>query len=495
MDEPLKQHSGWTLWRNWTSIAGIALAIGGFFAVLCFITFDFVRGFSIPYMGILVYIIVPSFIWVGFMLIGFGMWMEHRRRKRAGPEPLPQLDLNNARHRKYLVIAITGGFLFLMATALGSFRAYEFTDSVPFCGVLCHTVMTPEYATYKNSPHARVLCTACHIGPGASWFVRSKFSGMYQVYSVLTNSYPRPVPVPVENLRPARETCEECHWPDKFFGSVERAYKHFLPDKENTPWIIRLLVKVGGSNPTHGPMGGIHWHMIVANQIEYISDDSRQKIPWVRLTDRNSGKVTVFESKDNPPPPDQQNKIIRTMDCIDCHNRPTHIFNSPDQAMDIALWLNRIDPSIPDIKAKAVRALVESAGSSTQAQGLQQVAEKLGEEYADYKDKPKIEKAVSETQNIFRNNFFPEMKTTWKSRPDNIGHKIWPGCFRCHDGSHVSNTGETITNTCESCHTIIAQGKESDVKSVSLKGLEFDHPGGEIPEGAICSECHTGVPQ
>jgi hypothetical protein len=496
MNEQRNQHSGSGLIRNWMGIAGAALATGSLFAVLCLIAFDFLKGFRRPYMGLLTYLIIPGFIWIGLLLMGLGLWQDRHRRKRpAGPPSLLRIDLNNPRHRRNLSLAIGAGFIFVLATAFGSFRGYQVTESVRFCGALCHTVMKPEYTTYQNSPHARVRCTACHIGPGASWFVRSKISGLYQVYAVLTNSYPRPIPVPVENLRPARETCEECHWPEKFYGAVERAYTHFLPAKENPAWKILLLVKVGGANPTHGPVGGIHWHMVVDNRIEYVpADESRQSISWVRLTNRKTGRVTVYESKDNPLPTNQKNRAVRVLDCIDCHNRPTHIFYSPDQALDIALWLNRIDPSIPSIKVNAARTLVESAASSSQTQGLQQIAEKLGKEYAGYKDRQKIERAISETQNIFRNNFFPDVKTTWKARPDNIGHRIWPGCFRCHDGRHVSERGDSITHDCDACHTILAQGQEPEQTAVNLNGLKFDHPGGEIPEGILCNDCHSGAP-
>ncbi len=496
MNEHGNQHSRFTLIRNWMGIAGAALAMGSLFAVLCLIAFDFLKGFRRPYIGLLTYLILPGFIWAGLMLMGLGLWQDRRRKRRmAGPSSLPRIDLNNPRHRRILNLAVGAGFVFVLITAFGSFRGYEVTESVRFCGALCHTVMKPEYTTYQNSPHARVRCTACHIGPGASWFVRSKISGLYQVYAVLTNSYPRPIPVPVKNLRPARETCEECHWPEKFYGALERTYTHFLSAKENPRWTIRLLVKVGGANPTHGPVGGIHWHMIVANRLEYIpADETRQSIPWVRVSNRETGRVTVYESKDNPLPANQKNRAVRVLDCIDCHNRPTHIFHSPDQALDLALWLNRIDPSIPSIKVNASRALVESASSSSQTQALQQVAEKLGKEYADYKDRQKIEQAISETQNILRSNFFPEMKTTWQARPDNIGHRIFPGCFRCHDGRHVSKTGDTITHDCDACHTIIAQGPEPEKTAVSLSGLKFDHPGGEIPEGMLCNDCHNGAP-
>ena len=487
---------GSALFGSWIGVIGVALTVTGLFAVFCLIAYDFFRGFDRPYMGILSYLIAPGFIWIGLIFMGVGTWRVRYGKKDIAAAPsFPHLDLANPRHRRNLTLALVCGFIFFLATGLGSYRAFQVTESVSFCGVLCHKVMNPEYTTYGNSPHARVRCTECHIGPGASWFVRSKISGMYQVYAVLTHSYPEPIPVPVKDLRPARETCEECHWPEKFYGSVERSYKHYLSDKENTPWAIRLLVKVGGANPTHGPVGGIHWHMIVANRIEYIpADETRQVIPWVRLTNQEEGRVVTYESKDNPLTPEQKKQPVRILDCIDCHNRPTHIFRSPDQALDVALWLNRIDPSIPSIKENAARVLVQSGDAESQTQGLKQISETLSKEYADYGDQQKIHQAVSEAQEIFRTNFFPEMKTSWKVRPDNIGHFMWPGCFRCHDGSHVSQAGATISNECNNCHTILVQGQESKLQVLSLEGLKFDHPGGEIPEGVLCSVCHTGGP-
>jgi hypothetical protein len=489
---------GSALFRNWIGILGVVLTTGGLVAVLCMIAFDFFAGFSHPYLGVLTYLVLPGFIWGGLMLMGAGIWYDRRLRKKATPAEcpaLPLIDLNNPQHRRNLIMVSAGAVLLLLFTAFGSYRSYQVTESVQFCGALCHTVMQPEYTTYQNSPHARVRCTECHIGPGASWFVRSKFSGMYQVYAVATNSFPRPIPVPVKNLRPARETCEECHWPEKFHGATELFHKHHATDEANTPWSIRMLIKVGGANPIHGPVGGIHWHMIVANKIEYIpADDSRQTIPWVRITNRSEGRVAVYESEGNKLKPEEKADSIRVLDCIDCHNRPTHIFQSPDQALDIALWLNRIDPSIPDIKMKAAKALVGSIAAPSQDEGIRQVAETLQKEYSDFEYPQKVRQAVAETQEIYRNNFFPEMKTSWKERPDNIGHRMWPGCFRCHDGSHFTKDSHVISKECNACHTILSQGHEPASNAVDLAGLEFEHPGGEISEGTLCSECHTGAP-
>jgi hypothetical protein len=480
---------------NWVGIFGLILAGCSLFAALFLVVIDFFHGFRTPYMGILVYLIVPSFVWIGLVLAGVGVWLERRRGKKP-PAPEVSVEVRAKRRRRHLVVALACTFIFLMLTSIGSYRAFQVTESPGFCGALCHPVMKPEYTTYKISPHARVRCTECHIGPGASWFVRSKLSGLYQVYATALNIFPRPIPVPVQNLRPARETCEQCHWPEHFFGWVELNRQFFLPDKQNTPWNIRLLVHVGGANATRGPVGGIHWHMIVSNRMEYIAtDEMRQTIPWVRMTNLETGASTVYQSQTNPLTPQQQKTLpMRVLDCIDCHNRPTHIFDSPYRALDLAMWLGRIDSAIPSIKAKAAEALVKASGTVSQAHGVELIAQKLSKEYSAYQDQPKIKQAISETQLIFRDNFFPEMKTDWKVRPNNIGHYIWPGCFRCHDGSHVDKTGKAISNDCNACHIITAQGSQLKLETVSLQGLKFDHPGGEIPPEILCSQCHTGAP-
>ncbi len=479
---------------NWVGIFGLMLAGCSLFAALFLVVIDFLHGFRTPYMGILIYLVVPSFVWTGLVVAGVGAWLELRRGKKPGAVEVP-VEVSDRRRTRQLVVALACTFIFLMLSSLGSYRAFQVTESPGFCGALCHPVMKPEYTTYKISPHARVRCTECHIGPGASWFVRSKLSGLYQVYATVTNSYPRPIPVPVQNLRPAPETCEQCHWPEKFFGWVELRRQFFLPDKQNTPWNIRLLVHVGGADPNRGPVGGIHWHMIVSNRMEYIAtDESRQTIPWVKVTNLETGEVTVYESQTSPLTPQQKNLPKRVLDCVDCHNRPTHIFDSPYRALDVAMWLGRIDPAIPSIKTKAAEALVQAGGTASQALGVELIAQTLSKEYADYRDQPKIKQAVSETQLIFQENFFPEMKTDWKVRPNNIGHYIWPGCFRCHDGSHVDQTGRAISNECNTCHLIMSQGRQPEPENMSCQGLKFDHPGGEIPPEILCNQCHTGAP-
>ena len=478
---------------NRVGLSGLVVTFCGLFTALSLIAIDFFHGFRQPYMGIVTYVVIPSFIWAGIVCAGLGVWLERRRVSRG---KISESVAEIKKRIRRLALPLTCMFVFLMISSLGSYRAFQVTESPEFCGALCHTVMKPEYTAYRASPHARVACVECHIGPGASWFVRSKLSGLYQVYAVLTNNFPRPIPTPVENLRPAPETCEQCHWPQKFYGWVQVRHQSYLPDKTNTPWNVTMMLHVGGANPAQGPVGGIHAHMIVSNRMEYIATDkARQTIPWVRVTNRKTGVVTVYESKDNPLTPQQKQLPTRVLDCVDCHNRPTHIFRSPYDAVDISMWTGRIDSSIPWIKMKVAEALVKAGGAASQSSGIDQIGPSLSKEYSGYHDQAKITQAISETRSIFRDNFFPQMKTDWKVRPNNIGHYIWPGCFRCHDGSHVDKTGKAISHSCDTCHVITAQGnKPEQAETVSPHGLKFDHPGGEIPPDVMCNQCHTGAP-
>jgi nitrate/TMAO reductase-like tetraheme cytochrome c subunit len=301
----------------------------------------------------------------------------------------------------------------------------------------------------------------------------------------VADKYPRPIPTPVKNLRPAQETCEECHWPKKFVGNLERTYSYFLQDETNTPFTVRLLMKVGGGDPTHGPVGGIHWHMNVGNKIEYMaSDEARQKIPYVRVTD-TQGIVTEFRLPKFTNAVDEAS--MRRMDCMDCHNRPAHRYESPNSAVNLAMALGKIDRSLPYIKTNALYVLTRSYTNDTGA--LQNIATVLASRYP---NDPRVKPTITAVQQIYTNNFFPAMKASWQTYPDNIGHKDWPGCFRCHDGLHKAADGvRTIkANDCNACHTILAQGSGQELESLTPNGQKFKHPGDPV-DGA-CNDCHTG---
>jgi nitrate/TMAO reductase-like tetraheme cytochrome c subunit len=486
---------------NWTSMVGVLVAACSFFAATVLLTIDLLAPFSNPYMGILVYLIAPAFLVLGLVLVGIGAWRERRRRRRLAPGVVPEfprIDFNLARQRRVALVVVIVVLAFLLVTAVGSYQTYEYSESVSFCGRLCHDVMRPEFTAYQDSPHARVACVDCHIGPGASWFVRSKISGAYQVYATLADVYPRPIPTPIENLRPAQQTCERCHWPAKFYGDAERVRHHFLSDERNSPWTIRLLMKVGGGNPTHGPVGGIHWHMNIADKVEYIAADARrQVIPWVRVT-RRDGTVTVYQSADAPLTAAQiATATPRVMDCIDCHNRPSHDYLDPSRAVDIAMSIGRLDPTIPSVKKEAVDVLAAKYASTPEAEAA--IAEKLSTYYDSQHahfaagHRATIERAIAAVREIYRLNFFPEMRVDWKAYPDNIGHLTAPGCYRCHDGNHVSADGKTVTHDCDACHVILAQGPAA---ASAPQPLEFQHPAdiGDLWQQMSCDQCHSGGP-
>ncbi|HEV2455112.1 MAG TPA: NapC/NirT family cytochrome c [Verrucomicrobiae bacterium] len=480
-----------SVFRNWLSWAGFIVGLGALFSFLLLFMLDAVAHFSSPYIGILTFCIVPAFLISGIGLAIAGAWLERRKRQRGNISvPRMQIDLSDARDRKRLGIFVIGSFVFIMLSAVGSYNAFEITESVPFCGETCHTVMKPELTTHDHGPHARVACVACHVGPGASWFVRSKITGSYQLYAVAFHKYPTPIPTPIKNLRPARETCEQCHWPKSFVGNLDRTYDYFQDDVSNTPYSIRLLLKVGAGDPEEAgtaPPGGIHWHILSGNTVEYIATDAaRQNIPWVRLTDAQ-GTVTVFRA------PRFTNDIshyeIRKMDCMDCHNRPAHRYQPPEFAVNHALAERRIDPTLPWIKTNAVYVLTRPY--TTEEEARTGIATGLSERYP---NDARIKPAIAVVQQIYSDNFFPEMKADWSKYPDNIGHMIWPGCFRCHDGLHKTDDGRrTIkADDCNSCHTILAQGSGADLLKMTTGGQQFNHTGGDYDLG--CSACHTGGP-
>src|SRR5215208_3695021 len=289
-----------SVFRNYISFAGTAVAAAGFISIALMILLEFAGGEehgSNPYTGIFTYIIFPSIMVLGIVLFLLGGFWERHRRHKMKPDEIgryPVLDLNNPRRRRTFVTLMLLVFVFLFMSAFGSYRAFEHTESVQFCGQTCHTVMKPEFTAYQAGAHARVKCVECHVGPGADWYVKSKLSGAYQLYSVSFNKYPRPIKSPVHNLRPAQQTCEQCHWPAKFFGAQLKVFNRSSYDEANTHRQTRMLINTGGGDPLTGQVAGIHWHMNIANEITYVSTDGqRQVIPWVHFKDRQ-GNVREF---------------------------------------------------------------------------------------------------------------------------------------------------------------------------------------------------------
>lgn len=490
---------------NWISSLGAFVAISMALVIVVMLIINFTMEQTSAYFGIFLYMVLPGILIFGLILIPIGMYRQWRRWKRGedlSANKWPIVDLNKQGHRNATMIFVFGTVLFLVISAVGSYQAFHYSESVQFCGETCHDVMEPQYTAYQQSPHARVACVECHVGTGASWYAKSKLSGAYQVYAVMADVFPRPIPTPIADLRPARETCEECHWPEKTYGSEMRSFLHYQYDDNNSVWTTDMLIKTDTGEPHKGQKAGIHWHINPDIQIEYIARDrGRQDIPWVRVTDKTTGAVILYENEEEPLETAQIDSLEkRIMDCIDCHNRPSHIYRSPDFAVDRAIQSGFIDGSLPAIKRLAVEAMTKEYATKDEARSG--IASSITEYYQesgllnDPARRKAIEESIAGVQLAYSQNIFPEMKVQWSAYPVNIGHFNDIGCMRCHSGTHKSSAGAVITHDCNACHTITAQGMPGQMMRDSTgQGLEFKHPV-DIDDAwkeMGCYDCHSGV--
>ncbi|PTX91595.1 NapC/NirT family cytochrome c [Opitutus sp. ER46] len=487
--QPAKPRS---VFNNWISAIGGVLAVGALFSFAFLVWMDFSQGEKNPYLGILTYVVAPIFLIGGIGLTFLGAWMQRRYAiKHAANRPDRwQIDFSNRKQRRLIISFAFGGVAFLMLSAFGSYQTYHYSESTQFCGEVCHKAMAPEYVTYRRGSHARVECVECHVGSGAQWFVKAKINGTHQLIAYTLDNYKRPIETPIKNLRPAQDICEKCHWPEKFHGNIDVNYEHFLSDRKNTPFSVRMLMHVNTSQPG-APAGGIHWHVNPSTRVEYYAkDEKRQEIPWMRVVDTKDGTSRVFRTADfkGEPPADQ----IRTMDCMDCHNRPAHVFPTANDAVERSLFAGRLSAKLPKIKQVAVQALTETK-IATADEAPQKIADFVRGKYPDREVATEVASTITELQAIYATTIFPERKADWRVYPNNIGHKDWPGCFRCHDDKHKTAQGQAVRSSdCTSCHTILAQGSGAALELLSAKGLKFAHPGGELDPELACSDCHNG---
>jgi hypothetical protein len=493
------------IFYNWSSIAGCVLIVGGITSGL-FIAFVGTFAQQKPtYPGLL---LLPSLAatLLGLVLVLFGIQREARRRRNGRPPSIQatiSIDLVKLTRRRpffFIVASTVVTTTVILSIGSGLFQLTDRTESNEFCGETCHSVMHPEWIRYAESAHARVKCVECHVGQDAEGYILSKLSGIERVVAMATGNITRPIPTPVHDLRPARELCGRCHTPGRFVDSRQTQRSYFLADEKNTPFHLRMLIDVGGENHGHREGSGIHYHMFVAQKVEYIArDPRRQEIPWVKVT-RADGSTVEYQDSENPIDESERASLaVRTMDCLDCHNRPAHRFTAPTDAVDEALANGSLSREIPFIKLEAVKALDHDYASTEEA--IAGIAEALStvyrEDHPDFEDdeRAQLPKAILAVQDIYRETIFPEMKAKWSAHPDNIGHRDWPGCFRCHNDELESADGDTIFTTCNRCHVILSQGSDGTTLAVDLKeGETFVHPEDdeEIDEYSDCSDCHTG---
>ncbi len=487
---------------NFISYVGSAIAIISLMLILFMAILTSLMEDVSSYLGILILLILPFLLVVGLILIPIGMRLKVKKSKKEHTslsESRFILDLNIKQHRNATFVFMLGTFLFLFFTGIGSYELYHYSESIEFCGTICHEVMKPEYVAYQNSPHAKVTCAQCHIGSGAEWFVKAKISGMYQVYSVLANKFPTPIPTPIENLRPARETCEQCHWPQKFYSNSINSEKYYLTDKENTEWEVQLIMKTGSTNDASGQENGIHWHINPNIQIDYIATDAkREMIPWVRYINKETGDTLIYNSQEEKLLEEAKDTLhVRTMDCMDCHNRPAHNYLTPATFVNNAMASGEISKELPELKLLAMELFAMSFNNTDTA--LLTIESNVWNFYKDnypeiVEEKTQlIEEAIVGLQNSYSLNMFPEMKANWDAYPDHIGHMEFNGCFRCHNDQHMADNGKVISKDCNLCHSILVQGTGAEKEYASLQDtLEFKHPVDidGVWKESNCSKCH-----
>jgi hypothetical protein len=458
----MSKHFFASITRNWISLIGCAIAL---VSAVLIITLYFVESIGHqggPYLGILTFLILPAIFALGLILVPLGIYFE-RRRMRKHPEyegrgPFPVIDLNTPKTRGALMVFLGLTVLNIVVLAGATYKGVEVMESVEFCGMACHTVMEPEYTAYQRSPHSRVTCAECHIGPGADWFVKSKLDGAWQLVAVAFDLYPTPIETPLHDLRPARETCEQCHWPSKFHGDKLDIKTTYDDNEQNTELKTAVLLKVGGANGRDST--GIHWHVAPENEVRYRSDESREDIYEVRLV-RPDGTEKVWLKPDAP----EDDGLWRTMDCVDCHNRPSHQYRQPEEEVDNAIHDGRIDQSLPFVKREAVRIIDQKFETRDEARTV--MAAELASFYEENYPEIAAEKAVAIEQagetlgDLYSVNVFPHMKVWWNTYPDHIGHQQSPGCFRCHNRELKTVDGDGITRRCSTCHTVLAREEEN----------------------------------
>jgi len=483
-------------YRNSISFLGTIIAAIAFITIIILIVITKYFNVGSVYFDLFTFIVVPCFFIGGLVLISFGMFRAWRKRK-SGTSKFPQINLNDKKQRNAAALFVIISVVFVIMTVFGTTEAVHYSESVEFCGTMCHS-MNPEYTAYTHSPHARVRCAECHVGEGADYFVKAKISGMRQLYKTLINEFDKPIYTPITNLRPAAQTCEKCHWPQKFYTNNIRKEKYYLADSLNTEWNVVMDMKIGSSHQALGLIEGIHWHINPDIKIEYKANAKRDTIFWVKVINKRTKKETIFNDEEVTLTADSIKNIeTRQMDCMDCHNRPSHEFRSPSHYVNDLFAANKIPQTIPWLKKSSMAALYNEYTSTDSAYtGIRTgiIAFYQKKYPAIYKKYAKeIKYAIDEIIEAYSNNAFPEMRVTYAKYPRHIGHLETMGCFRCHNDRYKSEDGKVISKRCDLCHTILAQGKKDSIKYSTIeKAVDFIHPVdiGDAWKESNCMDCH-----
>lgn len=456
--------------NNTISLIGGALTTASALVLIGFWVVDFIGhgGSENPYLGIIFDLILPALFLLGLILIPVGMLLKRRRLKALGEmsPTLPEVSLRDPVFRRGLDFVLIATFINFVIVGTATYRGVSYMDQPSFCGQSCH-VMAPEWAAYQVTTHRDVACTHCHIEEGAAGYLHAKVNGTKQMFAVMAKTYPQPI-LPDDKVPPAKTTCLNCHSADRYIGDKLFVKTSYADDEKNTTTHTLAMLHVGGRD-SFSRLSGIHGAHL--GKIEYIATDSaHQTIPWVSKTN-DDGSVMEYVSTDAKGPMTGQKHL---MDCIDCHNRAAHSFDTPENVLNRDMSQGHPNPSLPFVHKEGLELIKATYNSQDEA------ATKITSGLEDfYRSKyptvwngqrADIDQAAKTLVTIYSRNVFPSMKVTWGTHPNNIGHNNYPGCFRCHDSSHETKDGKSITNDCSTCHNLLATD-EPNPKQLAELGL------------------------
>ncbi len=467
-------------WRgllaHWLSAAGVVLTTSAFVVFLLAELLRMSGAVTNAYVGLITYLALPALFVLGLLLIPLGWWRLKRRSGKTHRQLLAEMFNPDFVQPRPIgsKLFITIGLLTLVNIvflAAGGARMLGFMNQPRFCGTACHSVMHPEWITYQRSPHARVACVECHVGQGLEAELDAKLNGVWQMISITFDLYERPIPTPVAQLRPAQETCERCHWPAMFYGRRVERLVRYATDRSSTPRHTTLSLKVGSGRRHPAADSWIHWHVAEQNAVRYRpADRQRLQLEWVEVRQPDGGwkrysprrpPVVAQDERDQAP---DGGWPVRRMDCVDCHNRVTHIYEDPARAVDRRIAAGELSRTLPFVKRQALAALTGSYPP-------EQAAAAIEHDFAGYyrrhhpgvwrRQAEAVEQAVAVLQNVHARNVHPRMNVTWNAYEDHLGHSRGPGCRRCHSPDMIDAQGRPVPNHCTLCHSILAYDSSS----------------------------------
>ena len=441
--------------NNPTSLIGGAITSAAAFTLVGYwVVSSFGHGGSSnPYLGIIFYLLLPGLFLLGLVLIAVGILLRRNHLKAIGqiPSIFPDIDLRDPRFRHGIDFVVIATFINFVIVGTASYRGVAYMDKPSFCGQSCH-VMAPEWTAYHVSPHSGVACTDCHIAAGIPGFLHAKVNGTKQLFMVVFHNYPRPI-LAGDKVPPASTTCLNCHNPDTYIGDKLVVKTSYADDEKNSKTSTIALLNVGGRD-AFSHLSGIHGaHM---GKIEYIATDStHQTIPWISKTNADGSAIEFVSAGLKGPPVGQK----RTMDCLDCHNRAAHSFDTAEDALNKDMALGSPNPSLPFVHKEGL-ALIQAKYSSEDAAKTAITSGLMTFYRAQYPaiwngQQAQVKQAAETLATIYSTNIFPFMNVSWGTHPNNLGHNDYPGCFRCHDGNHTAKAGASITNDCSACHNLL----------------------------------------